>query len=78
MMKFPLLKFLFKISRWLVAIAALYLGLFIFKGGADMLKDWSLTLGMPWLTTFIYVLFGVAGILALLELVLDLMEPQRF
>jgi len=34
---------------------------------------------MPsWLTTFIYVLFGAAGILALLELILDLMDPKRF
>ena len=78
MVKFPFLKFLFKISRWLVAIAALYLGLLLFKGGADLLRNWSLTLGMPWLTTFVYVLFGVAGILALLELILDLMDPKRF
>jgi len=61
-----------------VALSTIYLGLLVFKGGANLLRDWSIALGMPGLATLVYVLFGVAGALALLELILDVMDPKRF
>ena len=74
MMKSPLLKLIFQISSWLAAVAALYLGILVFRGGQHVLHNWALGMNMPWLSTIIHVVFGVAGILALINLLMDLMD----
>jgi len=76
MVKFPLMRFLFKLARWMTDIAALYLGFLAFRGGQHVLHTWAANMGMPWLSTLIHILFGIAGIFALVDLLMDLMSPK--
>jgi len=76
-MKSPLMRLLFIISSWLCAIAALHLGLIGLLGEQrNLVKELLEKLGIiQWVWIPLLYIFGIAGIICLIVLLMEAMNP---
>jgi len=74
MMKSPLMRLLFVISAWLCTIAALHLGL-IGLMGRNLVEELLVKINMHWFFLPLHYIFGIAGVLCLIYLLMDAMNP---
>jgi len=74
MMKTPLMRLLFVISAWLCTIAALHLGLIGFLR-RNLVEELLIRMNMGWLFIPLHYVFGIAGVLCLIYLLMEAMNP---
>jgi len=74
MMKSPLMKMLYTASLWLNSIAALHKGLEALN--INLLPDLLTRLGLGMLTTPLFYVLGISGVIGLLGLIMYTMDSK--